>query len=108
MGEEIEIRFYLTREGDYKDARYRIGYVQIDGEGRVYDDDRRILTNREMYELNSVPGLDKANPRQWVYTLWYRVGSAKKAELRFFAVDNFDNERTYTVTLNPDTSTEDE
>lgn len=98
-GEEVEIRFYLSREGNYKDAEYRIGYVQVDGSGRVYDTARRILTNREAYDLDSVPGLDKTNSGEWVFTMFYRPNSDKKSELRFFVTDNFGLEREYLVTF---------
>ena len=36
-GQPVEIRFYLTREGYYADAEFSIGYVQIEGDGVVYD-----------------------------------------------------------------------
>ena len=36
-GQPVEIRFYLTCEGYYADAEFSIGYVQIEGDGVVYD-----------------------------------------------------------------------
>jgi hypothetical protein len=103
-GEEVEIRFYLSREEDYKDASYNVGYIQLDGSGRIYDTDRRILTAREGYALANIPDLDTTNPRKWIYTLYYRPSSDRKSELRFFVVDNYGYERWYEVSFNPDTA----
>ena len=33
--ETVEIRLTLDREGDYREARYRIGYIQLEGDGEV-------------------------------------------------------------------------
>lgn len=105
-GEEVEIRFYLTRDGDWKDAKYDFCYIQMDGAGRVYDTNRRILESREYYPLASFPGLDDSNSLNQVFTLWYRAGSDRKAELKFIIRDNYSREREYLVSFNPDTTTE--
>ena len=34
--ETVEIRLTLDREGDYREARYRIGYIQLEGDGEVF------------------------------------------------------------------------
>ena len=34
-GERVEIRFTLTRQGDFKGAEYYIGYIQLEGKGEV-------------------------------------------------------------------------
>ncbi len=106
--EEVEIRFYLDREGDWKDAKYDFCYIQLDGEGRVYNTDRRILTSREYYPLRSLPGLDETDTLHQVFTLWYRAGSDRKSELKFILRDNFGQEREYLVSFNPDTTEEEE
>lgn len=106
-GEEIEIRFYLDREGDFKDATYQVGYIQLDGSGRVYNTDRRILTNREPYELAEIPGLDVSNPLRLIFTLFYRPSTDKKSDLRFFVTDGFGQLREYDVSFNPDSSGDD-
>lgn len=36
-GERVEIRFTLTRQGDFKGAEYYIGYIQLEGKGKVTD-----------------------------------------------------------------------
>ena len=35
--ESVEIRFTLHRSGNYQDAKYYIGYIQMAGKGEVYD-----------------------------------------------------------------------
>jgi hypothetical protein len=105
--EEVEIRFYLSREGNFRDASYRFGYVQLDGEGRIYNNSRRIYTDREEYNLSEVPGLDTSDPNKWVYTLFYRHSTDKKSDLQFFVIDNLGNRREYEIEFDTDTSSKD-
>lgn len=102
--EEVEIRFYLDRTGNWNGADYRIGYVQIEGRGEVYDGEGIRLVNREMHELAAIPGLDKQNPNRYVFTLFYRNLSEKRAEVKFVVTDNFGKERELTVKFMPTTS----
>ena len=53
-GQPVEIRFYLTREGYYADAEFSIGYVQIEGDGVVYDTGNSRLINREFCALQEI------------------------------------------------------
>lgn len=46
-GEQVEIRFTLTRQGDFKGAEYYIGYIQLEGKGEVSDSEGTLLVNRE-------------------------------------------------------------
>ena len=78
--------------------------MQLDGDGRVYYTDRRLLTNREEYALDTVPGLDKSDPKKWVFTLFYRHSANTKSEVRFFVIDNFNNRREYEVSFSSNTS----
>ena len=57
-GERVEIRFTLTRQGDFKGAEYYIGYIQLEGKGEVSDSEGTLLVNRELHELRAMPGLD--------------------------------------------------
>lgn len=102
--EEVEIRFYLDRTGNWNGAEYRIGYVQIEGRGEVYDDDGVRLVNREMHRLAAIPGLDTQNPNRYVFTLFYRNLSEKRAEVKFIVTDNFGAEREQTVKFTPTTA----
>ncbi|MFV0588800.1 TraQ conjugal transfer family protein [Bacteroides reticulotermitis] len=99
MGETVEIRFYLTREGDYDKARYELGYIQMDGKGEVFDSEGTHLINREVIPLDAVPDLDTTNPKKQVFTLFYRSTSTKRSELKFFLRDNFNQEREMNVTF---------
>ena len=35
--ETVEIRLTLNRSGNYEEAGYQIGYIQMEGSGEVYD-----------------------------------------------------------------------
>ena len=99
MGETVEIRFYLTREGDYDKARYELGYIQMDGKGEVFDTEGTRLINREVMPLDAIPGLNTEHPEKQVFTLFYRSTSTKRSELKFFLQDNFNQEREMNVTF---------
>ena len=107
-GETVEIRFYLDREGDYENAEYEIGYIQMEGRGEVSDSEGVKLVNREVKPLAEVPGLDTENPVKQVFTLFYRSTSAKRSELKFFVRDNFGQEREMTVTFDTESGTAEE
>lgn len=102
MGETVEIRFYLTREGDYDKARYELGYIQKEGKGEVFDSEGTRLINREVIPLDDVPDLNTAHPQKQVFTLFYRSTSTKRSELKFFLRDNFNQEREMDITFDID------
>ena len=54
--ETVEIRLTLNREGDYREARYRVGYIQLEGDGEVFAADGTRLVNRELTELSGIAG----------------------------------------------------
>lgn len=87
-GKPVEIRFYLTREGFYADAEFSIGYVQIEGEGVVYDTRNTRLVNREFCALDDIADLQDG-----VFTLYYRSTSDKNSTLKFIVMDNFGQTR---------------
>ena len=62
--ETVEIRLTLNREGDYREARYRIGYIQLEGDGEVFETDGTKLVNRELTELSGIAGLDTTDIRR--------------------------------------------
>ncbi len=96
-GERVEIRFTLTRQGDFKGAEYYIGYIQLEGKGEVSDSEGTLLVNRELHELRSMPGLDESDPCRQVFTLFYTATSDKQSEVRFVVVDNFGTQRELEV-----------
>ena len=98
-GEQVEIRFTLTRQGDFKGAEYYIGYIQLEGKGEVSDSGGTLLGNRELYELRAMPGLDGSDPCRQLFTLYYTVTSDKRSEIRFVLIDNFGRERKLEVSF---------
>lgn len=68
--ETVEIRLTLNREGDYREARYRIGYIQLEGDGEVFTVDGTRLINRELTDLSGIAGLDTTDIRRQVFTLF--------------------------------------
>lgn len=103
-GESVEIRLTLHRSGDYQDAEYHIGYIQKSGQGEVFDMEGTLLVNRELQKLSSIANLDKNNPLEQVFTLFYRSLSPKSSEIEFFVVDNFGLKHTLTVSFDIDES----
>ena len=98
-GERVEIRFTLTRQGDFKGAGYYIGYIQLKGEGEVSDSEGTLLVNRELHELRAMPGLDESDPCRQIFTLYYTALSDKRTEVRFVVADNFGRERELEVSF---------
>ncbi|QUT18484.1 MULTISPECIES: TraQ conjugal transfer family protein [Bacteroidales] len=95
--ETVEIRLTLDREGDYREARYRIGYIQLEGDGEVFTADGTRLVNRELTDLSGIAGLDTTDICRQVFTLFYRNTGEDNPEIRFVAVDNFRVERTLDI-----------
>ena len=89
----MEIRLTLDREGDYREARYRIGYIQLEGDGEVFGTDGARLVNRELTNLSGIAGVDTTDILRQVFTLFYRNTGEDNPEIRFVAVDNFGVER---------------
>lgn len=90
--ETVEIRLTLHREGDYKEASYRIGYIQLEGDGEVSDAGGTRLIDRELMPLDSVAGLDTTDACRQVFTLFYRNTGEDNPEIRFAVTDNFGTE----------------
>ena len=91
--ETVEIRLTLDREGDYREARYRIGYIQLEGDGEVFGTDGARLVNHELTNLSGIAGVDTTDILRQVFTLFYRNTGEDNPEIRFVAVDNFGVER---------------
>ena len=51
--ESVEMRLTLNRSGNFRDTRYYIGYIQMEGKGEVYDKNGTRLVNRELHELEA-------------------------------------------------------
>ena len=77
----------------------------MEGKGEVSDSEGIKLVNREVRPLAEVPGLDTENPVRQIFTLFYRLTSARRSELKFFVRDNFGREREMTVTFDLENTT---
>ena len=104
--ETVEIRLTLNRTGDYEEASYNIGYIQMEGSGEVYDKKNVYLVNREMQPLDSIAELDSDDPCRQVFTLFYHNRSSKNAEIKFVVTDNFGQERDLDISLGTENETE--
>ncbi len=93
VDEPVEIRFTLDRSGDYHEASYQIGYIQLSGEGAVTDVSGAELVSREFIPLTRLPGLNTANPAAYTFSLYYTNRTTKRAELRFIVRDSFGQEK---------------
>ena len=101
----VTIRLTLNRSGNYEEARYQIGYIQMEGSGEVYDKKNVRLVNREMQPLDSIAELDGSDPCRQVFTLFYRNRSSKNAEIKFVVTDNFHQKRELDVSFQSETDT---
>ena len=104
--EMVEIRLTLNRERDYREARYRIGYIQLEGEGEVFDKDGCRLVNRELADLSGIAKVDATDPCHQIFTLFYRNVGEDNPEIRFVAVDNFGVERTLDIPFSIENGTD--
>ena len=104
--ETVEIRLTLNRTGDYEEASYNIGYIQMEGSGEVYDKKNVYLVSREMQPLDSIAELDSDDPCRQVFTLFYHNRSSKNAEIKFVVTDNFGQERDLDISLGTENETE--
>lgn len=95
--ESVEMRLTLNRSGDFRDTRYYIGYIQMEGKGEVYDKNGTRLVNRELHELETITDLDQSNPNEQVFTLFYKSLSSKSSQIRLVVVDSFNQERTLDI-----------
>ena len=105
-GEEVEIRLTLRRQGDFLGAEYYLGYIQMEGNGEVYDSEGTFLVNRELCELREISGLDVSDPSAQVFTLFYRALSDKKSVVKFVIEDNFHQHRELEISFSNDTQKE--
>lgn len=97
LDEEVELRLTLKRSADFEETDYYIGYIQLAGQGVLYDREETILENRELYELTSIAELDRRDPCKQQFTLFYKNTSNKSPEIQIVVVDSFGQERTLNV-----------
>lgn len=78
IGETVEIRCTIVKEGDYKQSRFYIRYFQPDGKGELRLDDGRILLPNDLYLLSSD-----------VFRLYYTSQCTDQQAIDIYIEDNF-------------------
>lgn len=104
--ETVEIRLTLNREGNYREAAYKVGYIQLEGDGEVFDSGGNRLVNREMTDLTCIPGLDTSDVCRQVFTLYYKNTGKENPKIRFVISDNFRAECTLDIPFSIKNDTE--
>lgn len=99
QGEEVELRLTLKRTDRFEGTEYYIGYIQLAGKGEVYDREGTLLVNRELHELTSVAELDRRDPNNQQFTLFYKSLSEKDTHIQIVVADSFSQERILDVTF---------
>ncbi|MCD8031103.1 MAG: DUF3872 domain-containing protein [Bacteroides sp.] len=80
LGETIEIRCELIREGKYDKAKYYIRYFQPDGSGELMMDDGTLFQPNDLYPLSKES-----------FRLYYTSRSAESHVIDVYVQDNFGN-----------------
>lgn len=96
---DVEIRFYLDREGDFKDATYKFSYFQVEGQGHILDTKKRGLEPREMYDLKEISDFDGSDPYKQSFTVFFKPFAIGQAKLKFVVTDNFGKEAEVNVSF---------
>lgn len=99
QGEEVELRLTLKQTTDIDGTEFYIGYIQLAGKGEVYDRDGTLLVNRELHELTSIVELDRRDPNNQQFTLFYKSLSSKNSEIQIIVADNFGQQRTLHISF---------
>ena len=74
----------------------------MSGKGEVCDQAGTLLVNRELHELDAMAGLDKSDPLEQVFTLFYKSLSTKPSQLKFVVMDNFKQSKEYSISFEND------
>ncbi|MDB1018550.1 TraQ conjugal transfer family protein [Phocaeicola vulgatus] len=104
--ETVEIRLTLNRDGNYREAAYKVGYIQLEGDGEVFDSGGNRLVDREMTDLSCIPDLDTTDVCRQVFTLYYKNTGKENPKIRFVISDNFKAERTLDIPFSIKNDTE--
>lgn len=78
MGETVEIRMKLLREGYFEDAEYYIRYFQVDGAGDLKLEDGTVFLPNDLYKLT-----------EEVFRLYYTSKSTDQQKIDIYVEDNF-------------------
>lgn len=89
-GESTPIEFSIIREGIYTEAEYHFRYFQSDGKGKLTGDKEKVFSINRYY-----PVKDR-------FTLYYQSDCKESQTLDFVFRDNFNREKHYTLSFQPD------
>ncbi len=78
IGETVEIRMKLLREGYFEDTEYYIRYYQPDGAGDLKLEDGTVLLPNDLYKLT-----------EQVFRLYYTSKSTDQQKIDVYVEDNF-------------------
>lgn len=97
QGETAEIRLQLHKSGNYKEAKFRIGYFQFDGVGRLKMDDGTIFLPNDTYPLEKE-----------TFRLYYTSECTDQQALTLYVYDNFNQCYELSVSFTNDSDKEEE
>ena len=78
QGETVEIRFQISREGEYKDTKYYIRYFQPQGKGVLKTSDGLTFTPNDRFPLESE-----------IFRLYYTSTSTDQQTIDIYVEDSF-------------------
>ena len=78
QGEAVEIRFQISREGEYKDTKYYIRYFQPQGKGVLKTSDGLTFTPNDRFPLESE-----------IFRLYYTSTSTDQQVIDVYVEDSF-------------------
>ena len=77
MGDKVEIRCQLVKQGNYSGVRYFIRYFQRDGKGELCMEDGTLLTPNDLFPIKND-----------VFRLYYTSLSTDQQTIDIYIVDN--------------------
>ena len=89
IGETVEIRMKLLREGYFEETEYYIRYYQPDGAGDLKLEDGTVLLPNDLYKLT-----------EDVFRLYYTSKSTDQQKIDIYVEDNFGKTEQITFNFN--------
>ena len=89
LGETVEIRMKLLREGYFEGTEYYIRYYQLDGAGDLKLEDGTVLSPNDLYQLT-----------EDVFRLYYISKSTDQQKIDIYVEDNFGQTEQITFNFN--------
>lgn len=95
QGETAEIRCQLNKSGNYKEAKFYIGYFQPDGKGTLKMDDGTVFLPNDIYELD-----------RDVFRLYYTSACTDQQVIGLTVYDNFGQRYDLSISFQNDSDKE--